>query len=84
MKEEKKIKLIKLLTCLTFILIVITFYFLHKSRVLNTQDNNVYDYIGMTIFVVCQILGVVIVKLMNSIENVKEKLNQRPSKKHKK
>lgn len=84
MEEEKKIKIIKLLTIIAVFFVILAFYFSYKANSLKTANYNKYDYLGITMFGMGFLSIIPAFKLMNSIENVKEKLDQRPPKKEKK
>lgn len=90
-KDKKKLRIAILLTIIAIFCAISGFYFSYKSDILNTQNYNYYDYLGITMFGLGCLSIISAHKLMLSIpalnsyyENLIEKLNQNSSKKQKK
>lgn len=74
-EEKRKIFFINLLTIGSVFIIILAFYFSYKSDMLNAKEYTLYDYLGIGLFLLGGIFGVIIYALMNSIENIKEKMD---------
>jgi len=82
--EKKIIKIIKVLTLLAGVLLTIVCICALKTELSSSLEKNIYDYIGLSCLIFGLIISIIILILMNSIENVKEKLDQRLPKKRSK
>lgn len=74
-EDKRKIFFINLLTIGSVFIVILAFYFSYKSDMLNAKEYTLYDYLGIGLFLLGGIFGVIIYALMNSVENIKEKMN---------